>query len=66
MDIWDKMLEREAGDFTEITLHGSRELQEKRVKVLTEIALTYRIKEPETYLLLRNIGLQIQDQLFEE
>jgi len=50
-------------EFGEVSLSGSKEVQNKRVKVLTDVSLTYRIKNPEIYLLLRNIALQIQDQL---
>ena len=53
----------ETREFREVTLSGETPLQEKRVKVLTDVSLMFRITDPEVYLLLRNIALQIHDQL---
>lgn len=50
-------------ELNEVTLHGDRQLQEKRVRILTNESLKYRINDPERYFLLRNIALEIQDQL---
>ena len=50
-------------EINEVTLHGDRALQEKRVQLLTNISLMYRIDQPEKYFLLRNMALQIQDQI---
>ena len=53
----------EQREFCEITLKGERSLQQKRVQGLTAASLSYRVSNPEMYFLLRNIALQIQDQL---
>lgn len=50
--------------FCEVTLSGSKQIQDKRVQVLTRLAKAYRISDPETYLLLMNTATQIADQLY--
>ena len=50
--------------FCEVTLHGDKKLMDKRIDVLTEAAKSYRISNPEWYLLLMNMATQIADQLY--
>jgi hypothetical protein len=53
-------------DYCEVTLHGPKKLQDKRIKVLTALSKEYRIKDPEIYLLLMNMASQITDQVYFE
>jgi hypothetical protein len=51
-------------DYCEVTLHGPRIVQDKRIKFLTEAAKKYRVSDPEKYLCLMNMATQIADQVY--
>jgi hypothetical protein len=51
-------------DFCEVTLHGPKKLQDKRINVLTELAKQHRIKDPEVYLCCMNMATEIADQVY--
>ena len=58
--------DQQSPGYKEITLHGDRELMHRRVEALNKVALTVRISDPETYLLLLNLMAQIADQIYFE
>ena len=48
----------------EVTLHGNKELQDKRINILTEAAKSYRVNNPEWYFVLMNMATSITDQVY--